>query len=27
MVQRDGFHLFGTVYFLEVTDLDHVISV
>ena len=27
VVQRDRFYFFGTVYFLEVTDLDHVFSV
>jgi len=27
VIQCDCFHLFGTVYFLKVTDLDHVISV
>jgi len=27
VIQRDGFHFFGTVNFLEVTDLDHVFSV
>jgi hypothetical protein len=27
VVQRDGFHFFGTVYFLKVRDLDHVFSV